>query len=108
MVTVSYRLALPLLALALVAGCTASKEMRVRTALTDAGVPEPMAQCMAEPLARDLSTSQLQSLGRVAKVGRTEFGNLTQKQLLDLLKRDLDPETVGVVMRAGLGCVLRG
>jgi hypothetical protein len=33
---------------------------------------------------------------------------MTQQQVLNLLKRDLDPETVGVVVRAGVGCFVRG
>ncbi len=94
--------------LALLGACAASKEARVRTALTDAGLPVPMAQCMAEPLARDLTTSQLRSLGKVARLRNTELGTITQKQFLDMLRRDVDPETVGVVVRAGVGCFLRG
>ncbi|MGL6043930.1 MAG: hypothetical protein ACRC1J_08405, partial [Sandaracinobacteroides sp.] len=64
--------------------------------------------CMAEPLGAELSVTQLRSLQRVAKLAQTAPANLSQSQLLDLLKRDLDPETVGVVVRAGVGCILRG
>ena len=95
-------------ALATLAGCTATKEMQVRSALTNAGLPEPMAICMAEPLARDLSVEQLRSLSRVSKLAETRATNLSERQILDMLKRDLDPKTVGVVLRAGLGCILRG
>lgn len=94
--------------LALAAGCASTKQAQVRSALMDAGLPEPMAQCMAEPLGRDLSVSQLKSIQRVAKLANTRPANMTQKQVLDLLKRDLDPETVGVVVRAGFGCFVRG
>jgi hypothetical protein len=96
------------LALALLAGCASTKEARVESALLDAGMPEPMAQCMAEPLGRDLSVQQLQSLQRVAKLAQTSPTKMTQQQVLNLLKRDLDPETVGVVVRAGVGCFVRG
>ncbi len=95
-------------AIGTLAGCTATKEMRVRSALTNAGVPEPMAICMAEPLARDLSADQLRALARVGKLSRTRPTDLSERQILDMLKRDLDPETVGVVIRAGIGCILRG
>jgi hypothetical protein len=99
---------LTVLAFGLLAACTTTKEAQVRTALTDAGLPPEFAQCMAEPMARDLSTAQLRSISRVARLRKTELGRLTERQVIDLLKRDLDPETVGVVVRAGLGCFLRG
>lgn len=67
-----------------------------------------MATCMAEPLGRDLSVNQLKSLQRVAKLANTSPTKMTQKQVMDLLRRDLDPETVGVVVRAGIGCFVRG
>jgi hypothetical protein len=89
-------------------GCTTTKQAQVRTALLDAGLSEPMADCMAEPLGRDLSVQQLKSLQRVAKLANTAPTKMTQQQFLDLVKRDLDPETVGVVVRAGVGCFLRG
>jgi hypothetical protein len=63
---------------------------------------------MAEPLGRDLSVQQLQSLQRVAKLAQTSPTKMTQQQVLNLLKRDLDPETVGVVVRAGVGCFVWG
>ncbi len=96
------------LGLALLAGCATTKEAQVRSALTEAGLPPPFAACMAEPMARDLSTAQLRSISRVAKLRKTEIGRLSERQVIDLLKRDLDPETVGVVVRAGLGCFIRG
>lgn len=94
--------------LAALAGCATSREAQVRSALTDAGLPPSVAACMAEPMARDLSSRQLQSLARVAQSLGGRGARLTEGQILDLLRRDLDPETVGVVVRAGVGCVLRG
>ncbi|WP_199554700.1 hypothetical protein [Sandaracinobacteroides hominis] len=90
------------------AGCTATKEMQVRSALTDAGMPPATAQCMAQPMARDLSTDQLRSMSRVAKALRDSGRTYSQRELIDILRRDLDPETVAVVVRAGVGCFLRG
>jgi hypothetical protein len=100
--------AIPLLILALAAGCATTKQAQVQSALLDAGMPKPMATCMAEPLGQELSVSQLRSLQRVAKLANTSPSQMTQKQVMDLLKRDLDPETVGVVVRAGIGCFVRG
>ncbi len=96
------------LALSLLAGCAASREIQVRNALTNAGLSRPMAECMAEPLARDLSASQLRALARVGKIAESEVRDLSQRQILDLFRRDLDPETVALVVRSGLGCMLRG
>jgi hypothetical protein len=95
-------------ALVAVSGCTTTKQVQVRSALVDAGLSDPMASCMAEPLGKELSVSQLKSLQRVAKLANTSPTKMTQKQVMDLIKRDLDPETVGVVVRAGLGCFVRG
>ena len=95
-------------ALLALSACATTKQAQVRSALMDAGLSEPMASCMAEPMGKDLSVNQLKSLQRVAKLVNNSPANLTQKQIMDLLKRDLDPETVGVVVRAGLGCFLRG
>lgn len=101
--------AVAILALALGLGaCATSREAQVRSALTEAGLPPSVAACMAEPMARDLTNSQLRSLGRVARSLSGRGARLTEGQVLDLLLRDLDPETVGVVVRAGVGCVLRG
>ena len=48
------RLLLPLALLALAAGCATTKQAQVRPALLEAGLPEPMAHCMAEPLGLSL------------------------------------------------------
>jgi hypothetical protein len=99
------------LALALILAlpaCTTTKQAQVRTALLDAGLSQPMADCMAEPLGRDLSVNQLKSLQRVARLANTSPAKMTTQQVMNLLKRDLDPETVGVVVRAGVGCFVRG
>lgn len=90
------------------AACTTTKQSQVRSALLDAGVPPSTATCMAEPLGRDLSVSQLKSLQRVAKLAQTSPGKIDSKKALEVLQRDLDPETVGVVVRAGIGCMVRG
>ena len=92
----------------LVTACATTKEAQVRSALMDAGLSDPMASCMAEPMGKELSVSQLRSLQRVSKLMNTSPSKMTQRQVMDLLKRDLDPETVGVVVRAWFGCFVRG
>lgn len=97
-----------ILAVVLLAGCATSKEAQVRGALLNAGLPDGIARCMATPLARDLSVKQLQSLNRVSKYASGQVRGLTEGQVIDLLRRDLDPQTLGVVLRAGVGCFMRG
>ncbi len=80
----------------------------MRSALRDAGLPASVVECMAPPLARDLSNRQLQAIARTAREARTRGRGLTEGQILDLLRRDLDPETVGVIARVGFGCLVRG
>lgn len=103
----SGRITLALLTAAL-AGCAASREAQIRTALTNAGLPQPMAQCMAPPLASDLSNDQLRSISRIAKAIDDPNRVRNERDLVELLRRDLDPNTVAVVVRAGVGCYLRG
>lgn len=88
--------------------CATTKQSQIRSALLDAGLPPTTATCMAEPLARDLSVSQLKSLQRVAKLAQTSPERIDSQKALELLRQDLDPETVGVVVRAGLECLVRG
>lgn len=102
------RLSSLVLLAALAAACTTTKQSRVRTALLDAGVPKPLAECMAEPLGRDLSVSQLRSLQRVSALGERRINELNPREVIDMLQKNLDPETVGVVTRAGFGCMVRG
>jgi hypothetical protein len=94
--------------LPLLAACAGTKEARVRSSLTQAGLPAATAACMAPPLARDLSTSQLQALGRLGRTLSDDRRQLSEREALELLRRDLDPAVVGVVIRAGLGCIMRG
>lgn len=102
------RTAVLILLLAAVAGCAASREARIASALTEAGLRPDLARCMATPIARDLSSDQLRSLQRVARLSSDRAKDMTGGQILDTLqKSNLDPETVAVLARAGLGCFLR-
>ena len=99
---------IPLLLLLAVAGCAANREARIASALTEAGLNPNLARCMATPIARDLSSDQLRSLQRVARLSGGRARDLTGGQILDTLQQsDLDPGTVAVLARAGLGCFLR-
>ena len=96
-----------LLLLLAVAGC-ASKESRIQSALTDAGLSAETARCMARPIARDLSADQLRSLQRLARLSSDRVERMPARQILDTLQQsNLDAATIATVTRAGLGCFLR-
>ena len=100
-------IAIPLL-LATVAGCTASRETRIATALAEAGLRPDLARCMATPIARDLDSTQLRALQRVARLASERAKDMTGGQMLDTLQRsNLDPKTVAVVASASVSCFLR-
>lgn len=97
-----------MLLMAALAGCTATKEMRVRTALTDAGLSDRMAACMARPMAEQLTVRQLQDLSRATGMAREQLRNLSAAEVYQRLSRLVDAPTLAVVTRAGLGCAVRG
>jgi hypothetical protein len=91
----------------LLCSCAVSKEARIRAALTDAGVPKPMAACMAERMADDLTGEQLRALARAASVARRPASEVTIDQALKALRTVGDPATIGVLALATTGCIGR-
>lgn len=97
-----------LLAAALLAGCAAGYEGRVAERLHAAGLPRPIADCMAGRMVDRLSTAQLQ---RIAKFGKNFDRNVRDMSIGEITRRFSaigDPEIVEVVTRAGLGCAIAG
>ncbi|WP_404712493.1 hypothetical protein [Sphingomonas sp. MMS24-J13] len=99
-----------LLPLALLAGCAASPEQRVRAALIDAGVQDDVAHCMARRMVEKLSTEQLLELKRLASLAKQEDpdGKMTPRRLLRKVEALGDPEVIGVTSRAALRCYIMG
>jgi hypothetical protein len=98
------RLIAPMLALCALAGCGAVYENRVEGALVDAGVREPVAQCVAERMVDQLSKSQIHDIARLKDKADK---NLPKTGMLDFLRRhrgELDTHTVSVLTRAGVVC----
>jgi hypothetical protein len=93
---------LPLLALS----ACATPETRVRTALIDAGLPRPVASCMAQRMVDRLSIGQLQKLSRLSGLSKAQIGQLSIGELLRRTRALGDPEIVTVVTTAGLGCAI--
>lgn len=90
-----------LLPILLLAAC-ASREARIESALVDAGIPPSMAECMASPLAKDLSNDQLKRLARASGADGTYPRDASEA----LRRLDLDSRTIAVVVRASVGCLL--
>ncbi len=98
------------LALAFLAGCVATPEQRVRSALVDAGVKDDVARCMAHRMVEKLSTEQLLELKHLASLAKQEDPDrkLTPHRLLRKVEALGDPEVVGVTSRAALACYIMG
>ncbi|UVO54652.1 hypothetical protein [Sphingomonas sp. SUN039] len=92
----------PILALA----ACATPETRVRTALIDAGLSRPIASCMAQRMVDRLSLGQLQKLSRLSGLKESRIGQLTVREFLKQTSALGDPEILGVVTTAGLGCAI--
>ena len=90
-------LLIPLLA---ASGCVQQiKESRIRSALTDGGLSEPLAACMAHRMAQKLTIRQLRSLQKVnATRGRTisEFSSA--------LRQNGDADAVEVTLSSAALC----
>jgi hypothetical protein len=99
--------ALALTGLLALAAC-ATPESRIRTALTDAGLPKQTASCMADRMVDKLSVAQLIKLQRISKATDKGLRNLTLKQFGDLVRRAGDPEILAITTRAGLSCAVLG
>nr|WP_066765598.1 hypothetical protein [Sphingobium sp. CCH11-B1] len=87
------------------AGCASlSPESRVRAGLMNAGLSEPMASCMAKPMARNLSVLQLRRLQSLGGIRKSHRQGLTIAELLRRLRALQDPEIVAVTGRAAVAC----
>jgi hypothetical protein len=94
-------------AVVLLCGCAVSKEARVRTALTDAGVPKPMAACMADIMADDLTVDQLRAMADAAALVQRPVQEVTFDQAMRTLRTVGDPAVIGTLALATTSCVGR-
>ena len=101
-------LALPFL-LASLAGCAQTiAESRVKRALTNAGVGERGAACMAGRMVDRLNISQLRKLEALSGIDRNTIGSLTVGDFVRRVERVGDPEVLAVVSTSGVVCALQG
>jgi hypothetical protein len=95
---------LPLLALALMLAACATPETRIRTALVDAGLPQPVAACMADRMVDRLSLGQLNKLRGLGKLKDKKVRELSIEEFVKRTKALQDPEILGVVSSSGVIC----
>ncbi len=79
-------------------------EDRVRTALLNNNVPEPMADCMAPKLTDRLSINQLRALENIAPEEGESRVPLSLSELTERWERVDDAEAVRVLGESGASC----
>ena len=85
----------------------ATPETRVRTALLDAGLPPPIAGCMADRMVDRLSLIQLNKLSGLKKLRGANASKLSVDEFLRRTRSLQDPEILSVVTSSGLICAVR-
>jgi len=85
----------------------ATPETRVKNALTDAGLSEPVSACMAERMVDRLSLLQLNKLRGLKKLRDADTQKLSISEFLKRTKSLQDPEILGVVTSSGVICALK-
>lgn len=95
------------LAAVLVLSACATPETRVRTALVDAGLPKPIATCMADRMVDRLSLIQLNKLSGLKKLRNKDMQKTSIDEFLKRTRSLQDPEILGVVTSSGLICAVK-
>src|SRR5580765_5487725 len=91
---------LPMIAaLAMLAGC-AMPEARLRAGLVDAGLPPPLAGCMAHRMAARLSLMQLWRIGDLPRARES----VSVGEFLNRVRALRDPEMLGVSASSAALC----
>jgi hypothetical protein len=85
----------------------ATPETRVRTALMDAGLSQPIAACMADRMVDRLSLIQLNKLNGLKKLRGQNMRKVTLDDFLRRTRALQDPEILGVTTSSGLICAVK-
>jgi hypothetical protein len=93
--------------IALALSACATPETRVRTALTDAGLSQPIAACMADRMVDRLSLIQLNKLSGLKKLRGQDMRKITVEEFLRRTRALQDPEILGVTTSSGLICAVK-
>lgn len=105
MMTPTKKLAWATLATLSLSAC-ATPEARVRTGLVNAGLPQPVAGCMAERMVDKLSLVQLRRLQSLSTVSKVDYRHITLDEYLHKVRALRDPEILTVTGKAALVCTL--
>ncbi|MBX3595385.1 hypothetical protein [Sphingomonas sp.] len=89
----------PLLVMLLLAGC-AVPEARLRAGLVNAGLPRPLAACMAGRMVDRLSLNQLMRIADLPRAGGAE----SLDRFLHRVRALGDPEILAVTSSSGALC----
>jgi hypothetical protein len=100
------RIALVSITLLALSAC-ATPETRVRTALMDAGLSQPIAACMADRMVDRLSLIQLNKLSGLKKLRGQDMRKITVEEFLRRTRALQDPEILGVTTSSGLICAVK-
>ena len=92
---------------ALALSACATPETRIRTALIDAGLSQPMAACMADRMVDRLSLVQLNRLGGLKKLRSQDMRNVTVDEFLRRTRALQDPEILSVATSSAVICAVR-
>jgi hypothetical protein len=84
----------------------ATPETRIRNALVDAGLPKPVAGCMAGRMVDRLSLGQLNKLRGLGKLKDRKTQQLSIEEFVKQTRALQDPEIVAVVTSSGVICAL--
>jgi hypothetical protein len=87
------------------AGC-ATPESRIRNSLVQAGLPKPVAGCMAGRMVDRLSLVQLNKLRGLSKLQDKKVRELSIEEFVKRTKALQDPEILSVVTSSGVICAI--
>ena len=104
--TTCWHLALSLAMMLLLSAC-ATPQQRVRAGLINAGLPRPMANCMAERMVDRLSLLQLRRIGRLGDLRGSDPRELTVDQFLHRARALGDAEIWAVMSSSAALCAIR-
>jgi hypothetical protein len=87
--------------------CSPMFQSRIAGELAEAGVPRPIAECMAERWVERLSIFQLRKLQRLAQETKEERDGVSVMGLASRVQQIGDPEIVSVVTSSVFACSLK-
>ncbi len=85
----------------------ATPETRIKTALTDAGLSNKMAGCMAGRMVDRLSLLQLNKLRGLQKLKAGDPKKMSIEEFVKRTKSLQDPEILSVVTSSGVVCTFK-